>query len=93
MATKHKLFDELKRGVDAIQQHHEGETTLLSSEIEDIPTLKIDADLTFGRLILAQDSGDAAVLIAYDRPEVRLHLYDAQSGVGEVVAALGRMGR
>ena len=45
MAKKRKLFDELMDGVDAMQQHREGKITLRSPEIEDLPPLKIDADL------------------------------------------------
>ena len=45
MAKKRKLFEELMEGVDAMQQHREGKITLRSHEIEDLPPLKIDADL------------------------------------------------
>ena len=45
MTKKCKLFDELMDGVDAMQRHREGKITLRSHEIEDLPPLKIDADL------------------------------------------------
>ncbi len=37
---------------------------------------------SFGTLIAAQAAGDAAVLADHDRPVLRLHLSDPQSGVG-----------
>jgi len=45
MTKKRKLFDELMEGVDAMQQQRNGKITLRSHEIEDLPPLKVDADL------------------------------------------------
>lgn len=45
MTKKRKLFDELMDGVDAMQQQREGKITLRSHEVDDLPPLKIDADL------------------------------------------------
>ncbi len=45
MTKKRKLFDELMEGVDAMQQQRTGKITLGSHEIEDLPPLKVDADL------------------------------------------------
>ena len=45
MTKKRKLFEELMEGVEAMQQQREGKITLRSHEIEDLPPLKVDADL------------------------------------------------
>lgn len=45
MTKKRKLFDELMKGVDAMQQQREGKITLRSHEVEDLPPLEVDADL------------------------------------------------
>jgi len=45
MTKKRKIFDELMEGVDAMQQQRNGKITLRSHEIEDLPPLKVDADL------------------------------------------------
>lgn len=45
MTKKRKLFDELMDGVDAMQQQREGNITLRSHEVEDLPPLEVDADL------------------------------------------------
>ena len=45
MKQKRKLFDELMKGVDAMQQQREGKITLRSHEVEDLPPLEVDAEL------------------------------------------------
>ena len=49
-------------------------------------------DLSFGRLILAQASGDGAVLSGHGLPVMRVHLHDRSTGIAAVVSALGRAG-
>ena len=45
MKMKRKLFDELMGGVEAMREQREGKITLRSHEVEDLPPLKVDADL------------------------------------------------
>lgn len=45
MKQKRKLFDELMKGVDAMRQHREDKITLRSHEVENLPSLEVDADL------------------------------------------------
>lgn len=45
MNRKRKLFDELMEGVDAMRQQREGKITLRSHEVENLPSLEVDADL------------------------------------------------
>ena len=45
MARKRKLFDELMDGVESMEQQRTGKVTLRTHEIDDLPPLKIDADM------------------------------------------------
>jgi len=45
MTQKRKLFDELMDGVDSMEQQRSGKITLRTHEIDDLPPLKIDADM------------------------------------------------
>ena len=45
MTKKRKLFDELMEGVDAMRREREGKITLRSHEVEDLPSLEVDAEL------------------------------------------------
>jgi len=45
MTKKRKLFDELMDGVESIQQQRAGKITLRTYEVEELPPLKIDADM------------------------------------------------
>ncbi len=45
MTKKRNLFDEMMEGVEAMREQREGKITLRTHEIEDLPTLKVDADL------------------------------------------------
>jgi glucose-6-phosphate isomerase len=45
---------------------------------------------TFGQLIAAQAAGDATVLAQHDRPVLRLHLTDRETGLARLIAALSR---
>ena len=44
-ANKRKLFNELLDGVKSMQQERESKITLRTHEVDDLPTLKIDANL------------------------------------------------
>jgi glucose-6-phosphate isomerase len=44
---------------------------------------------TFGGFISAQAAGDAQVLAGHDRPVLRLHLTDRESGVARLIDILG----
>ena len=54
---------------------------------EDLPVP--GKDYTFGRLIASQAAGDASVLADHDRPVLRLHLTDLQSGLTALREVLG----
>ena len=45
MNQKRKLFDELMDGVESMEQQRTGKVTLRTHEIDDLPPLKIDADM------------------------------------------------
>ena len=45
MTQKRKLFDELMDGIESIEQQRTGKVTLRTHEIDDLPPLKIDADM------------------------------------------------
>ncbi len=45
MSNKRKLLDELMEGVDVMQQQRKGKITLRTHEVDELPPLKIDADL------------------------------------------------
>ncbi len=45
MTKKRKLFDELMDGVGSMEQQRKGKATLRTHEIEDLPPLKIDAEM------------------------------------------------
>jgi len=45
MVQKRKLFDELMDGVESMKQQRTGKVTLRTHEVEDLPPLKIDADM------------------------------------------------
>ena len=45
MTKKRKLFDERMEGVDAMRREREGKITLRSHEVEDLPSLEVDAEL------------------------------------------------
>ena len=45
VATKRKLFDELMDGVGPMEQQLKGKATLRTYEIEDLPPLKINAEM------------------------------------------------
>lgn len=45
MTTKRKLFDELLEGISAMQGQREGKITLRSQEVEELPPLRVDAEL------------------------------------------------
>ena len=45
MTKKRKLFDELMDGVSSMEQQRTGKITLRTHEIDDLPPLKIDADM------------------------------------------------
>ncbi len=45
---------------------------------------------SFGQLIAAQAAGDATVLAQHDRPVLRLHLTDRETGLARLIAALSR---
>ena len=45
MTRKRKLFDELVGGVEFMQQQRAGKITLRTHEVEELPPLKIDAEL------------------------------------------------
>ena len=45
MDKKRKLFDELMDGVESMEQQRTGKVTLRTHEIDDLPPLKIDADM------------------------------------------------
>ena len=57
---------------------------------EDLPIP--GTELSFGRLILAQASGDGAVLREHGLPVMRIHLHRRTAGVAELIAAFGRVG-
>lgn len=57
-------------------------------EGEDLPIP--GTDISFGRLILAQASGDGGVLRRHGLPVMRIHLHDRSAGIATVVAALAR---
>ena len=45
MTQKRKLFDELMEGVESMEQQRTGKVTLRTHEIDDLPPLKVDADM------------------------------------------------
>ena len=45
MTQKRKLFDELMEGVESMAQQRTDKVTLRTHEVEDLPPLKIDADM------------------------------------------------
>lgn len=45
MTKKRKLLDELIDGVSSMEQQRKGKITLRTTEIDDLPPLKIDADM------------------------------------------------
>ncbi len=45
MTQKRKLFDELIDGVESMEQQRTGKVTLRTHEIDNLPPLKIDADM------------------------------------------------
>ncbi|MEQ8515133.1 MAG: helix-turn-helix domain-containing protein [Chromatocurvus sp.] len=45
MKQKRKLSDELIEGIDAMRAQREGKVTLRSHDVEELPTLEVDADL------------------------------------------------
>ncbi len=45
MTKKRKLFDELMDGVGSMEQQRKGKATLRTHEVEDLPPLKIDAEM------------------------------------------------
>ena len=45
MTKKRKLFNELMDGVESMQHKREGKITLRTHKVDDLPPLKIDADL------------------------------------------------
>ena len=45
MTRKRKLFDELMDGVESMQHEREGKITLRTHEVDDLPPLKVDAEL------------------------------------------------
>ena len=45
MVQKRKLFDELMDGVESMEQQRTGKVTLRTHEIDDLPPLKIDAEI------------------------------------------------
>ena len=45
MTKKRKLFDELIEGVQAMRKQREGKITLRTHEVEDLPPVKINAEL------------------------------------------------
>ena len=45
MAKKRKLFDELMEGVESMQHEREGKITLRTHEVDNLPPLKIDAEM------------------------------------------------
>ena len=45
MTKKRKLFDELMYGVESMQQQREGKITLRTHEVDELPPLKVDADM------------------------------------------------
>ncbi|VAW66033.1 Antitoxin to RelE-like translational repressor toxin [hydrothermal vent metagenome] len=45
MVQKRKLFDELMDGVESMEQQRTGKITLRTHEIDDLPPLKIDAEM------------------------------------------------
>jgi glucose-6-phosphate isomerase len=48
-------------------------------------------EISFGRLIQAQASGDGAVLRDHGLPVMRIHLHDRTAGVAELIEAFGRV--
>jgi len=45
MTKKRKLFDELLNGVESMKKQRAGKITLRTHEIENLPPLKIDAEM------------------------------------------------
>jgi len=45
MTQKRKLFDELMDGVESMEQQRTGKVTLRTHEIDDLPSLNIDAHM------------------------------------------------
>lgn len=45
MTKKRKLFDELMDGVESIKQQREGKITLRTYEVDELPPLRIDAEM------------------------------------------------
>lgn len=45
MSKKRKLFNELMQGVESMRKQREGKITLRTYEVEDLPPLKVDAEL------------------------------------------------
>jgi glucose-6-phosphate isomerase len=73
-------------------QYHKGGPSqgvflqITSDEKQDVPIP--DRPFSFGTLIAAQAAGDAAVLADHDRPVLRLHLTDPESGVAFIEGVL-----
>ncbi|HET8718435.1 MAG TPA: glucose-6-phosphate isomerase [Nocardioidaceae bacterium] len=55
--------------------------------VQDLPVP--GRDFTFGTLIAAQAAGDARVLAEHERPVLRLHLTDLDTGLAQLEEALG----
>ena len=45
MTNKRNLFDELMEGVDSMQQQRKGKITLRTHDVDELPPLRIEADM------------------------------------------------
>jgi glucose-6-phosphate isomerase len=74
------------------QYHKGGPGTGVYLQVTGAPHADLEVPgrpFTFGGIISAQAAGDAQVLAGHDRPVLRLHLTDRESGVARLIDILG----